>query len=97
MENYTIVLYDGTIIDNLTLNGNNFISPVDVGEDKLTVSNLSRITINGVTYTDMLLRNYWQDTDGWHIIISEATPQEKFAEEITAKIDYIAMMEDIDL
>lgn len=97
MENYTIVLYDGTIIDNLTLNGNNFISPVDVGEDKLTVSNLSRITINGVEYTDMLLRNYWQDTDGWHIIISEATPQEKFAEEITAKIDYIAMMEDIDL
>jgi len=97
MENYTIVLYDGTIIDNLTLNGNNFISPVDVGEDKLTVSNLSRITINGEAYTDMLLRNYWQDADGWHIIISEATPQEKFAEEITAKIDYIAMMEDIEL
>lgn len=97
MENYTIVLYDGTIIDNLTLNGNNFISPVDVGEDKLTVSNLSRITINGEVYTDMLLRNYWQDTDGWHIIISEATQQEKFAEEITAKIDYLAMMGGIDL
>lgn len=97
MENYTIILYDGTIIDNLTLNGNNFISPVDIGEDKLTLANLSRITINGVEYTDMVLRNYWQDVDGWHIIISEATPQEKFAEEITAKIDYIAMMEDIDL
>ena len=97
MEKYTIVLYDGTIIDNLTLNGNNFISPIDVGEDKLTVSNLSRITINGEIYTDMILHNYWQDTDGWHIIISEATPQEKFAEEITAKIDYLAMMGGIDL
>lgn len=97
MENYTIVLYDGTIIDNLTLNGNNFISPTDVGEDKLTLANLSRININGVEYTDMLLRNYWQDTDGWHIVISEATPQEKFAEEITSKIDYLAMMGGIDL
>lgn len=97
MENYTIILYDSTIIDNLTLNGNNFISPVDVGEDKLTLANLSRITINGVEYTDMVLRNYWQDVDGWHIIISEATPQEKFEATINAKIDYIAMMEDIDL
>lgn len=96
-ELYTITLYDGTVIENLTLNGNNFISQTDVGEDNFSLANLSHITINDIEYTDMVLRNYWQDTDGWHIIISEATPQEKFEARINAKIDYIAMMEEIDL
>ena len=96
-ENITLILADGTVIDNLILNGNNIISQIDVGEDKLSTVNLSRITINGVEYRDMLLRNYWQDIDGWHIVISEITPQERYEERINAKLDYIAMMEDIEL
>lgn len=96
-ELYTMTLYDGTVIENLTINGNNLISPIDVGEDKLSIANLSHITINDVEYADMVLRNYWEDTDGWHIVISEVTPQEKFEATITSKIDYIAMMEGVDL
>lgn len=96
-EKITLVLADGTIIDNLELNGNNLISQADVGEDKLSAVNLSHITINSVEYRDMLLRNYWKDTDGWHIVISEITPQERLEARISSKIDYIAMMEDIDL
>lgn len=96
-ENITLILADGTIIDNLTINGNNLISQTDVGEDKLSAVNLSRITINGTEYRDMLLRNYWKDTDGWHIVISEITPQERLEARINAKIDYIAMMEDLEL
>jgi hypothetical protein len=96
-KSITLVLADGTIIDNLTLNGNNFISQTDVGEDKLSAVNLSHVTINGVEYRDMLLRNYWKDTDGLHIVISEITPQERYEARINSKIDYIAMMEDIDV
>ncbi len=96
-ELYTITLYDGTVIENLTLNGNNFISQTDVGEDVLSLANLSHININGIEYADMVLRNYWEGSDGWHIVISEATAQEKFEATVNAKIDYIAMMEDIDL
>lgn len=96
-ENITLILADGTVIENLKLNGNNLISQADAGEDKLTAVNLSHVTINGVEYRDMLLRNYWKDTDGWHIVISEITPQERYEARISSKIDYIAMMEDIDL
>ena len=94
---YEIELLDGTVIGNLTLNGNNFISQVDVDINNLTASNLSRIIINGVEYRDMILRNYWNDDDGYHIIISEMTPFERMEVQLNAKIDYIAMMEDIDL
>ena len=96
-ENITLILADGTVIDNLKLNGNNLISQTDVGEDKLSVVNLSHITINGEEYRDMMLRNYWEDTDGWHIVISEVTPQERLEARINSKLDYIAMMEDIEL
>ena len=96
-ENITLILADGTVIDNLKLSGNNLISQADVGKDKLSAVNLSRITINGTEYRDMLLRNYWKDIDGWHIIISEITPQERYEARINSKIDYIAMMEDIEL
>jgi hypothetical protein len=96
-EKITLVLADGTIIDNLELNGNNLISQADVGKDKLSAVNLSHVTINGVEYRDMLLRNYWKDTDGWHIVISEITPQERYEARINAKLDYLAMMGGIDL
>jgi hypothetical protein len=96
-KNITLVLADGTIIDNLTLNGNNLISQTDIGEDKLSAVNLSHVTINGVEYRDMLLRNYWKDIDGWHIVISEITPQERYEARINAKLDYLAMMGGIDL
>lgn len=104
---YTITLYDNTVIDNLTLNGNNYISQEDVGEDNFTVDNLHQITItqkdeNGdiistTEYTNMKCTNYWQDTDGWHIVLHELTSQELLAIDINAKLDYIAMMTDIDL
>lgn len=96
-ENIILILADGTVIENLKLNGNNLISQTDVGEGKLSAVNLSHITINGVEYRDMLLRNYWEDIDGWHIVISEITPQERYEVRINSKLDYIAMMEDIDL
>lgn len=96
-ENITLILADGTVIENLKLNGNNLISQTDAGEDKLTTVNLSHVTINGVEYRDMLLRNYWKDIDGWHIVISEITPQERYEARINSKLDYIAMMGGIDL
>lgn len=67
-------------------------------EDKVIFAvNLSHVTINGTEYRDMLLRNYWEDSDGWHIVISEITPQERYEARINSKIDYIAMIEDIEL
>lgn len=42
---YKITLADGTVIDNLKLNGNNFISPVEIDET-IFDENCSNVTIN---------------------------------------------------
>jgi len=96
-ETYKITLADGTIIDNLILNGNNYITTQEIDESKITSTNFHTITINDIEYNNMTLRNFWKDTDGYHIVISELTAQEKFEAQINAKLDYIAMMEDIEL
>lgn len=96
-ETYKITLVDGTIIDNLILNGNNYITTQKLDESKIIPTNFYNIIINDIEYNNMTLRNFWKDTDGYHIIISELTAQEKFEAQISAKLDYIAMMEDIEL
>ena len=42
---YKITLADGTVIDNLKLNGNNFISPVEIDET-IFDGNCLNVTIN---------------------------------------------------
>lgn len=89
---YTITLQDGTRLENLVLNGNNFISDTII-EDAVFADNLATVTISDGkttdTYTDMkLIANRVWDGKSW-FVLAEKTEQEKKEEARDNKIDEI--------
>ena len=86
---YTIKLYDGTIISNLVLNGNNFISDKIISNDIFT-DNLNKVEIsdgeNIQKYNDMMLvANRVIEGKSW-FILAEKTPEQKEKEALEAII-----------
>ena len=86
---YTIKLYDGTVLDNLELNGNNFISDKIIPDDIFT-DNLNEVEIsdgeNTQIYNDMVLvANRVIDGKSW-FILAEKTPEQKEKEEFENNI-----------
>lgn len=80
---YTITLHDGTKLENLELNGNNFIAE-GVVEDSVFTDNLATVVItDGTTannYTDMaLVINRVENGRSW-FVLREKTEQEKTKE-----------------
>ena len=86
---YTITLHDGTVLDDLELNGNNFISE-KVIDDSVFSGNLDTVTIsNGettVTYNDMKLMSNRVDGGKSWFILGEKTDQEKAMECLAAAL-----------
>lgn len=84
---YKITLSDGTVLDNLELNGNNFIAE-GVIEDSVFQGNLESVTVtDGTTtdtYTDMVLISNRVDGGRSWFILAEKSDQEK-QEEATAR------------
>ena len=86
---YRITLNDGTVLDDLELNGNNFISE-KVIDDAVFSGNLDTVTIsNGETtetYTDMkLLSNRVDGGKSW-FVLGEKTAQEKAMERLVVAL-----------
>ena len=80
---YTITLHDGTKLEKLELNGNNFIAE-GVIEDSVFTGNLATVVItDGTTtdnYTDMaLVINRVENGRSW-FVLREKTEQEKMEE-----------------
>jgi hypothetical protein len=89
---YTIKLNNGTIISNLVLNGNNFISDKIIPDDIFT-DNLNEVEIsdgeNTHIYNDMMLAaNRVIDGKSW-FILAEKTPEQKEKEELENNISDI--------
>lgn len=89
---YTIILQDGTTLENLELNGNNFIS-AEILNDSVFADNLGTVTVSdgetADTYTDMkLLANRVFGEKSW-FVLSEKTEQEKKEEARDSKIEQI--------
>ena len=86
---YKITLHDGTVLDELELNGNNFISE-KVIDDSVFNGNLDTVTIsNGetnVTYTDMKLMSNRVDGGKSWFVLGEKTAQEKAMERLVAAL-----------
>ena len=103
MENGTfkITLADGTVLDGLGLNGNNYISSKKLTEDDFD-GNLDHITIEDAEGNIEELENmelvqvkkygkeYW-------FVLRQLSEQEIRDSKLQANIEYIAMMADIDL
>lgn len=82
---YTITLNDGTKLENLELNGNNFIAE-GVIEDSVFTDNLAKVVITDGettdTYTDMfLVCNRVENGRSW-IVLAEKSEQQKMEETI---------------
>jgi hypothetical protein len=89
---YTIKLNNGTIISNLVLNGNNFISDKIISDDIFT-NNLDKVEISDgkstQIYQDMMLvANRVIDGKSW-FILAEKTQEQKEKEELEKCINDI--------
>lgn len=80
---YTITLHDGTKLNNLELNGNNFIAE-GIVEDSVFTDNLATVSINDgnttETYTDMVLVINRVDGGRSWFVLREKSEQEKMEE-----------------
>lgn len=82
---YKIVLADGTVLDNLELNGNNFISDIII-EDAIFENNLSTVSIfkdeTETVYKNMkLIQNKVHNNQSW-FILAEKTEEDILKENI---------------
>lgn len=97
---YQITLADGTVLSDLCLNGNNFISDKKI--DKSTFEyNLDTVIISDgeteTTYHNMALVQIVQMTDGkYWFVLRELSKQEIKEAEVRADIDYLYMMTDVE-
>lgn len=86
---YKITLNDGTVLDNLELNGNNFIAE-GVIEDSVFTDNLATITITDgttmETYEDMVLLSNRVDGGRSWFVLGEKTAQQKAMERATGRV-----------
>ena len=79
------------------LNGNNIIPEVEVDDDELHEDNLVEVYIDNVKYENMICCNNFKVKDEQHIIIRPLTERELKDRDIEAKLEYIAMMGDVEL
>lgn len=97
---YKVTLADGTVIDNLRLNGNNYISEKELSAD-MFLGNLGTVTINDgekdVVYENMTLVQLAKYDDEYWFILRTMTKKELQEIKNRSDIDYIAMMTDVEL
>lgn len=99
---YTMTLSDGTVLSDLRMNGNNFISKTEVTKSTFS-GKLARVIIDdGETTTEMInaalvqIATYdW--AEGWYFVLRELTPDEIYQAKLRGDVDYLAMMADVEL
>lgn len=99
-KNYSMTLTDGTVIENLRLNGNVFISPVEILPD-LFIDNCDPIVINDgdmdEVHQHMALVAIERHGNKYWIMLRDRTSDELDKLKIMADIEYLAMMTDVDM
>lgn len=98
---YKITLADGTVIENLKMNGNNFISLLPVTEDMFAY-NCSCVTINDgendVVHENMELVQITEPETGvYWFVLRDISAQELAQMKMQSDIEYIAMMSGVEL
>lgn len=96
-KTYKIILADGTILDNLKLNGNNFIAkyPVDAA---IFEGNCSPVVINEEVHSNMELVQVTKNELGeYWFVLRDLSKTELAAIKTRADIEYLAMMCDVEL
>lgn len=96
-QTYTIEFADGKTLENITMNGNNYVSQVEITEDDFT--DLSSVTITDeeghveeLGETELVKIMHY--SDGWYFILHELCPEEISRRNMEAQTFYTAMMTD---
>lgn len=104
-KSWKITLADGTKLENLGLNGNNFISDTKLTEDDFE-GKLLNVKIEGKTddgqeiieeHNHMELIQIAQYDDGYYFALRDLTDEELEKMKMQSDIEYLAMMSDVDL
>lgn len=97
---WKIILADGTELTGFTQNGNNYVSKskvdVSVFEGNLTTLTLTDGETVIVMHNAELIQQV-KGPDGWYLCFRELSPEEIQYAALNGKIDYLAMMADIDM
>jgi hypothetical protein len=99
-KTYKITLSDGTTIEDLKLNGNNFISEKPI-ETSLFESNCSPVTISSDEiediHTHMELVQITEMNGEYWFVLRDLSKEELDKMKIQSDIEYVAMMAGIEL
>lgn len=100
-KTYKITLSDGTVIENLKMNGNNFISKNEILED-IFIGNLSSVDIEDSegtveVHSNMELVQVKQYGNEYWFILRDLTEDELIRITQRADLEYIAMMTGVEL
>lgn len=97
---WKMILADGTELTGFTKNGDNYVSKTKVDESVFD-GNLSTLTLTDgeteVTMHNAVLIQQVKYADGWYLCFRELSQQEIQYAALSGKIDYLAMMADIDM
>ena len=79
------------------INGNNIITAVEVADDELKEDNLVEVFIDNVKHENMMCCNNFKIDGKQHLIIRPLTERELKDRDFEAKLEYLAMMGDVEL
>lgn len=101
-KTYSVTLSDGTVIENLTMNGNNFVSKKELTPD-IFVDNCSTVIVSdGIeskTYDNMEFVQLTMSPDAteYWFILRELSAAEMAQIKLQSDLEYIAMMTGVEL
>lgn len=99
-KTYTLILSDGSRIENLKMNGNNFVSKTPITEAMFN-ENLTPVVISdGVHMENHQFMEFVQVTkvnDEWYFVIIDVPESELLLRKMNSNIQYLSMMTGVDL
>ena len=97
---YSVTLSDGTVIENLVLNGNNFVSDTEINPSVFTDNCCPVVVSDGTTeetHDFMRVRGLREEDGKYWFILLDISEEEMNQAKICSDIEYIAMMCDVKL
>lgn len=102
-ETWTITLADGTSLEGLELNGNNFISETEIDESIFegNCSTVKCVSSSGEEHTisnaELQQQKQYKDVPGYWLSFKTKTEDEIKYENLQSQIDYLSMMADVTM
>lgn len=97
---YTVILSNGTRLENLRLNGNNFISNVPVTKETFEGNMVPTIISDGIHmdhHEHMDLVQITQEDGKYWFILRDVPVNELYLQKLNSDIQYLSMMTGVDL